>query len=142
MARVNLGLSKFGKPLFLVLLLMALVVGSGDTETQSVGKVRSSAEMAFSKGDIDGSLKLWGQVIAMEPTNDGNFFKRFRVYLRQSKYKEAMSDLNSALNIKPTNEAALTQKGKLELRLGRCSEAYTSFTKLQRCAAASTLAMF
>lgn len=127
--------------LLLLLVLTALVISSGDTENQSIGKVRSSAEMAFSKGDIDGSLKLWGQVIALEPTNDGNFFKRFRVYLRQNKYKEALSDLNSALNIKPTNEAALTQKGKLELRLGRCSDAYTSFSKLQRCAAAPNRAM-
>ena len=100
--------------------------------SQSVGKVRSGAELAFSKGDIEGALKMWSQVIAMEPNNDANFFKRFRVFLRQNKYKEALADLNSALSIKPTNEGALVQKGKLEMRMGRCSEAFASLQKLQK----------
>lgn len=101
---------------------------------QSLGKIRSSAELAFSKGEVENALKLWGQVIAMEPSNDGNFFKRFRVYLRQSKLKEALADLNSALQLKPDNEAALVQKGKLEMRLGRCSDALANMQRLQRLA--------
>ena len=104
----------------------------GDEAVQSVGKIRSSAELAFSKGEVETALKLWGQVISMEPFNDGNFFKRFRVYLRQSKLKEALSDLNSALQLKPENEAALAQKGKLEMRMGRCADAVANMQKLQR----------
>lgn len=113
--------------------LWALLCGaSGETAPESVGKIRSSAEVAFSKGDVEGAAKLWAKVIALEPTNDGNFFKRFRVFLRLNKYKEALADLNSALQLKPSNEAALVQKGKLELRLGRCADASSSFKKLQR----------
>lgn len=33
-----------------------------DTETASVGKIRASAELAFSKGEIDQALGLWEQV--------------------------------------------------------------------------------
>ena len=68
----------------------------------------------------------------MEPSNDSNFYKRFRVYLRQQKFKEALADLNSALSIKPNNEQVLSQKGKLEIRMGRCSEADQDFQQLQK----------
>ena len=70
----------------------------------NVGKIRSAAEAALSKGEVDQSLKLWNQVIDAEPGNESNFYKRFRVYLRQQKYKEALSDLNSALRVKPQYE--------------------------------------
>ena len=117
--------------------LSALGVGAAAEDAQqqqpSVGKVRSSAELAFSNGDMENALKGWNQVIALEPNNDGNFFKRFRVYLRQNKYKEALADLNSALHLKPANEQAVTQKGKLEIRLGRCADAHATLLKLQRC---------
>jgi tetratricopeptide (TPR) repeat protein len=67
----------------------------------------------------------------MEPNNEQNYYKRFRVYLRQQKFKEALSDLTSALTIKPDFEAVLTQRAKLELRLGRCAEAEKDLIKLR-----------
>lgn len=130
---------RYSVPKCIIMFLLAIsltIYGNGTEDpaqqVQSVGKVRSSAELAFSKGDIDGAVKLWTKVISMEPGNDSNFFKRFRVYLRQSKLKEALADLNAVLQLKPNNEAALVQKGKLEMRLGRCADAYSSMKKLQR----------
>lgn len=72
------------------------------------------------------------KVIEMEPTNETNFYKRFRVLLRQQKFKEALADLNSALAIKPNYEQVLAQKGKLQTRMGRCQEAVADYTKLRR----------
>lgn len=71
-------------------------------------------------------------MIDLEPSNDGNFYKRFRVYLRQNKLKEALADLNSALALKPENTAALSQRGKLLLRLGRCQDAETDLLALKK----------
>ena len=71
------------------------------------------------------------KVIEMEPTNEQNFYKRFRVYLRQQKFKEALADLNSALLLKPTYEQVIVQKGKLQTRMGRCQEAETDYHKLR-----------
>jgi len=105
--------------------------GSASEGVASVGKLRSSAEVAFSKGEIDTAIKLWAKVIELEPSNDSNFYKRFRVFLRQMKFKEALSDLNSALSIKPSNDAALAQRGKLQLRMGRCTDAVADFVKLR-----------
>lgn len=102
-----------------------------DSEVHSVGKLRSSAELAFSKGETDQSLKLWEKVIAIEPDNDSNYYKRYRVYLRQQKLKEALSDLNSALKINPSHESALIQRNKLQLKLGRCNEAFDGYEALK-----------
>ena len=72
------------------------------------------------------------QVISIEPQNENNFYKRFRVFLRQQKIKEALADLNSVLLINPVNENAVTQRAKLLIKLGRCGEADTEFEKLKR----------
>ena len=87
-----------------------------------MGKLRSSADAAFTQGDVEQALKLWNTVISMEPTNEVNFYKRFRVYLRQQRLKEALSDLTAALALNPDYEAVLAQRVKLELRMGRCLE--------------------
>lgn len=53
-----------------------------DTDVLSVGKMRSSAEVFFANGELDKSLEMWSKVISLEPGNDSNYYKRFRVYLR------------------------------------------------------------
>jgi tetratricopeptide (TPR) repeat protein len=77
-------------------------------------------------------LGLCLQVIKTEPGNANNFYKRFRVYLRQKKNKEALADLTSALELDPKHEQALAQRAKLNLRLGNCAESETDFISLQR----------
>lgn len=108
-----------------------IVYADGDAQS-SVGKLRSGAELAFSNGDTDQSLKLWEEVIALEPDNDSNYYKRYRVYLRQQKLKEALSDLNSALKYNPSNENALVQRSKLQIRMGRCEDAVHDFVALRK----------
>ena len=113
-----------------ILFLNAGIIISGESDIPSIGKLRSGAEAAFSKGEIEQSLQLWEQVIKLEPNNDSNYYKRYRVYLRQQKLKEALSDLNSALKINPANENALVQRGKLHMKLGKCLEATNDFQAL------------
>jgi tetratricopeptide (TPR) repeat protein len=116
-----------------VLVLLALSDAiSADPEVQSVGKLRSGAELAFSNGDIEQSIKLWEEVINLEPNNDSNYYKRFRVFLRQQKLKEALSDLNAALKLNPQNENALVQRSKLQTRMGRCDEAVHDYNLLRK----------
>lgn len=43
-------------------LILAIIA---EEEAISVGKLRSAADTAFSKGDLDHSLKLWKQVSKM-----------------------------------------------------------------------------
>jgi tetratricopeptide (TPR) repeat protein len=97
----------------------------------SVGKLRSLADGHFTSGDFQQAIEVWSRVISLEPNNDSNFYKRFRVYLRQQKLREALSDLNSVLTINPKNENALVQRAKLNVRLGNCAEGENDYYTLK-----------
>lgn len=105
---------------------------TGTDTVQSVGKIRSAADLAFSKGEVEESVKLWQQVIALEPQNEQNYYKLFRVHLRQKKHREALHDLNECLKLKPTHVQSLSQRGKLLLKLGRCTDAEIDFQSLAK----------
>lgn len=107
-------------------------IRAADGDSSSVGKMRSSADVFFTNGQYDQAVDMWSKVIMLEPNNDSNFYRRFRVYLRQQKFKEALADLNSALKLNPKNEGALVQRAKLNLRLGRCEESEGDFNSLRR----------
>jgi tetratricopeptide (TPR) repeat protein len=74
------------------------------------------------------------QVIDLERSNEKNYYKRFRMYLRQQKYKEALSDLSAALSIKPDYDVVAAHRAKLHLRLGKCREATQDFHLLRSIA--------
>lgn len=118
--------------LFLLFASCSTAETGADAPVQTVGKLRSSAEQAFTSGDVEKALDLWRQVIALEPNNESNFYKRFRVYLRQQKLKEALSDLNKAIEINPKMESAIVQRSKLQIKMGRCAEAVQDFELIRR----------
>ena len=99
---------------------------------ESIGKLRSTADQLFTSGQLDKSIEVWSKVIVLEPSNENNFYKRFRVYLRQQKYKEALADLTSVISINPGHENAIVQRAKLHLKLGKCGDAATDFDLLKR----------
>ena len=68
----------------------------------------------------------------MEPDNAANYYKRFRVYLRLKKFKEALGDLSATLKLDPKHEQALIQRAKLNLRLGNCIDSERDFLQLKR----------
>ena len=106
--------------------------GGKESNVNNVGKLRSAADVAFSNGDTNQAITLWKQVIEIEPNNDSNYYKRFRVYLRQNKLKEALADLTSALKIKPDNDQVLGQRAKLYIKMGSCDKAEVDFHKLKQ----------
>ena len=112
-----------------VLTTLAVIAAAGGDEkqAQSVGKLRASADEAHSKGDFDGALRLLSQVVHLEPDNERNFYKRYRVYLRRAQYREALSDLDAALRVQPSYAVARAQRAKLLLMLGRCDLAANDY---------------
>lgn len=107
--------------------------GGGDAggEAVSLGRLRSSADEAFTSGDYQKASSLWAKVILAEPNNEENFYKRFRVYLKTNDYSKAMADLSSALVINPKMEKALAMRAKYYVKMGACVDAEKDYIKLK-----------
>jgi DnaJ homolog subfamily C member 3 len=114
-----------------ILFSLCSLVLAQEVDLKAIGKVRAAAEASLAAGDVPGSLQLWNQVIELEHNNGSNYYKRFRVYLRANKFKEAISDLNKVIEIIPRDENAVSQRAKLHLRLGRCLDATQDFALLR-----------
>ncbi|DAZ98153.1 TPA: hypothetical protein N0F65_005619 [Lagenidium giganteum] len=96
----------------------------------NVGKVRVAAENAFASGDSKQAISLLSKLIELEPRNERNYYKRFRAYLSERKYAQALNDLTSALDVNPSYKQGMMQRGKLYMMLGQCTEAVSDFQKL------------
>ncbi|CAM9479466.1 unnamed protein product [Chrysoparadoxa australica] len=105
--------------------------GSPPTEQLSVNQLRTHAENALSKGKTDEALKLLNQVIELEPRNERNYLKRFRIHYQKHQYSEATSDLDAALAIKPKYKQALAQRAKLFRVTGQCSRSLEDYEALK-----------
>ena len=110
--------------------LVLLTCGVDGKKTQSVPKLRSDGDMAFAKGDMKKAKKLFSKVIKLEPKNERNYYKRFRVYLKERAYAEALQDLTTALEVEPKYKQGLYQRGKLQMQMGHCVEAEVDFKSL------------
>lgn len=104
-----------------------LVFAADNDSRSSVQQLRSDAERAFSKGNSDESLKLWAQVIALEPANGDHYYKRFRVHLDKLMLTEAKADLDYTIKNNPTNRNALEDRSKLIDLMRRFDEADRGF---------------
>eukprot|EP00611_Tribonema_gayanum_P012715 TRINITY_DN2337_c0_g1_i6.p1 TRINITY_DN2337_c0_g1~~TRINITY_DN2337_c0_g1_i6.p1 ORF type:complete len:482 (+),score=145.55 TRINITY_DN2337_c0_g1_i6:204-1448(+) len=98
---------------------------------QNASGLRSQAETKLSTGALAEALELFSKVIELEPANERNFYKRFRVHLKRGSYSEAVADLSAALKIKPKYKVALAQRAKLYRLLGQCAESRNDYLALQ-----------
>jgi DnaJ family protein C protein 3 len=110
----------------LILLCAALTLltcGVDAKKKASVPKLRSDGDMAFAKGDMKKAKKLFKKVIKLEPKNERNYYKLFRVHLKERAYPEAIKDLTKALEVAPKYKEGLYQRGHLNIQMGHCVEA-------------------
>ena len=70
-------------------------------EGASASKLRSLGENAMVAGKYDEAAELYKKVIQVEPGEARNYYKLFRVHLRQQKYKNAVQDLATAVEVDP-----------------------------------------
>ncbi len=87
--------SAAGAAAMLVLLVLPLLltqVGAlpPGAEGASASKLRSLGETAMVGGQYDQAAELYKKVIQIEPNDARNYYKLFRVHLRQQKYKNAV----------------------------------------------------
>jgi len=102
-----------------------------DINTWSPGKLRSRGEEAFSLRKFDEALRLYVKATQVEPENGTNFYKLFRVHNRMRKYTSALSDIEKALELEPSNSNWRLQKAKLLKSLGQCDRAVVEYKQAE-----------
>lgn len=119
--------------LFLIISQIHVVVSNENQDNKtSINKLKLKADTLFTNNQFDEAAKVWEEVISLEPENEQNYYKRFRIFLKLQKYKEAISDLTSSLKINEKQESVLAQRAKLNLRYGRCKESEIDFMNLKK----------
>lgn len=101
-----------------------------DINTWSPGKLRSRGEEAFSLRQFDEALRLYEKATQVEPDNGTNFYKLFRVHNRMRKYASALSDIEKALELDPSNSDWRMQKAKLLKSLGQCDRSVVEYQEV------------
>jgi len=101
-----------------------------DIDTWSPGKLRSRGEEAFSLRQFDEALRLYSKATQVEPENGTNYYKLFRVHNRMKKYSSALSDIEKALELDPTNSDWRMQKAKLLKSLGQCDRSVFEYKQI------------
>jgi tetratricopeptide (TPR) repeat protein len=81
--------------------------------------------------ELDKAIKFLSQAIQIEPENEKNHYKRYRAHLRGKKYREALQDLSTSLQLDPLNAAKMQQRAKLFKMMGRCADAVGEYEKLE-----------
>lgn len=64
---------------------------------ESAGKLRARGDSAFFSGNMQEALKYFTAAIRAEPGNAENYYKRYRVHLRQQNNRKAIADINAAV---------------------------------------------
>jgi DnaJ family protein C protein 3 len=117
-----------------ILALVALSSTAAATEkVMSAGKLRASAEEAFSQGNTGEAVDLLQQAVALEPENAQNHHRLYKVRHRSRQFMEALKDISSAVDLVETEgkDAYRTLKAKLLIELGQCAQAVVECDQLQ-----------
>jgi len=105
-----------------------------DINTWSPGKLRSRGEEAFSLRQFDEAVRLYEKATQVEPENGTNFYKLFRVHNRMRKFASALTDIEKALELEPSNSDWRMQKAKLLKSLGQCDRSLVEYQQVMKSA--------
>lgn len=97
-------------------LSFALGAGSGALAYQSPAYDRGCAEM--SRGDWDGAIISFGEVIGFDMNNLDAYMKRGKCFYHLNNFKEAIGDFSHILDNNPSNVDALLWRGTVNARIG------------------------
>lgn len=120
--------------LWTVLALVALSSTLASEQVMSAGKLRSSAEEAFSQGNTAQAVSYLQQAIEIEPDNAVNHHRLYKVRHRSRQFMEALKDINSAVNYASANDEKTmyrTLKAKLLVELGQCDRALAEYEQVK-----------
>jgi DnaJ family protein C protein 3 len=118
--------------------LVSLVALSSTTfateKVLSAGKLRASAEEAFSQGKTSEAIEFLQQAIFVEPENASNHHRLYKVRHRSRQFMEALKDIETAVDLADAvneKDTYRTLKAKLLIELGQCDRAVVECDLLQ-----------
>ena len=122
--------------LWTMLALVALSSTLASEKVMSAGKLRSSAEEAFSQGNTAEAIDFLQQAISLEPENAVNHHRLYKVRHRSRQFMEALKDISSAVDFAGEgNEEEKTMyrtlKAKLLVELGQCDRAVVEYEQVK-----------
>lgn len=112
--------------LWAILVLVAAPTALASEKALSAGKLRASAEEAFSQGQTVEAIDFLQQAIELEPENALNHHKLYKVRHRSRQFMEALKDISSAVDLSGAVEEKdmyRSLKARLLIELGQCDRA-------------------
>lgn len=111
-------------------LLMAQTAAAAD---DAVADITRRADLLRARGKFTDALAEYSKALKLDPTNYLALFKRGAVYMgMEGRELAAIADFTKVLGIKPGFQGALTQRAKLELKLGNLQEALQDANALSK----------
>ena len=119
-----------------VLLLLAIMMhvpnaaaGAKKRGTATPGAMRTLGDQAFVKRDYKKALAAYSEAIKLEPQNERNYARRYRVFLRQAKHARAVKDLSKAVAANPKYGKGFFERAKVRVKIGACDAAAADFDR-------------
>lgn len=106
--------------------------GSNVSETAraEASKLRSAGDTQMVSNALQPALDSFTKAITLEPDNPLNYYKRFRVYDKLKKTKQALGDLSTILSLDPKHVQALSLRARMYLNTGKCNEALADYREV------------
>jgi len=99
---------------------------------KKANKLRSDGDSAMMAKKYTEATNFYTEAIEIEPANEKNYYKRYKVYDKTGKYSAALEDINKALEIKPDYLSAFAFRARTLMSLGRCPEAVKDYEHVLR----------
>lgn len=106
--------------------LVAVSTTLASEKVVSAGKLRASAEEAYSQGQTAEAIDFLRQAVQLEPDNAANHHKLYKVRHRSRQFIDALKDISSAVDLANANDEKdmyRSLKAKLLIELGQCDRA-------------------
>lgn len=91
-------------------------------QKQDPNALRSAAQTAVAKGDSATAIRLYSQLLSVEPSQI-NYFQRASLYTKKHHHPAALSDLNAAIKLDPKFLKGLIYRAKVLKVTGACDKA-------------------
>lgn len=100
-------------------------------EEMTPKQLDKEAGRAFRKKDYKRAQDLYARLLSAEPSAK-TYYKRFKVFQKQSKWHQAIDDLNSAVQLDSKYTTAYLQRGNMHMAVGDCEAAAADYSLVLR----------